>query len=219
MPPLVFQVKVCSWVRYENWTSVNEVIGLNVEQRKKLTIAVELAARPQLLLFLDEPSSGLDSQTSWAVLDLLEKLKIHGQAILCTIHQPSAMLFERFDRLLFLAPEGKPVYFGAIGVNSSTVIDYFERNGAKLCPDDANPAEWIMETIGCTPGSHSDIDWPKVWRQSPEYTQVHRELEEMEQRLGRESPAGSAKNSDDYREFAASFMVQLWECSKRVNQQ
>lgn len=195
------------------------MIGLNVEQRKKLTIAVELAARPQLLLFLDEPSSGLDSQTSWAVLDLLEKLKIHGQAILCTIHQPSAMLFERFDRLLFLAPEGKPVYFGAIGVNSSTVIDYFERNGAKLCPDDANPAEWIMETIGCTPGSHSDIDWPEVWRQSSEYIEVHRELEEMEQRLGRESPAGNAKNSDHYREFAAPFMVQLWECFKRVNQQ
>jgi ATP-binding cassette, subfamily G (WHITE), member 2, PDR len=86
--------------------------GLNVEQRKRLTIGIELAARPQLLVFLDEPTSGLDSQTSWAICDLIEKLTISGQAVLCTIHQPSAMLFQRFDRLLLLAPGGKTVYFG-----------------------------------------------------------------------------------------------------------
>ena len=192
---------------------------MNVEQRKKLTIAVELAARPQLLLFLDEPSSGLDSQTSWAVLDLLQKLTAHGQAILCTIHQPSAMLFERFDRLLFLAPEGKPVYFGEIGPNSSTVVGYFERNGAKPCPEDANPAEWIMEIIGCTPGSHSDIDWPAVWRSSPEYVQVHRELDDMEKGLSQGVAVQKVVSDDDYQEFPAPFSVQLWECVKRVNQQ
>jgi ATP-binding cassette subfamily G (WHITE) protein 2 (PDR) len=86
--------------------------GLNVEQRKRLTIGVELAARPPLLLFVDEPTSGLDSQTSWAILDLLKKLSDAGQSILCTIHQPSAMLFQRFDRLLLLAEGGRTVYFG-----------------------------------------------------------------------------------------------------------
>lgn len=86
--------------------------GLNVEQRKRLTIGVELAARPQLLVFLDEPTSGLDSQTSWAICDLIEILVNSGQAVLCTIHQPSAMLFQRFDRLLLLQPGGKTLYFG-----------------------------------------------------------------------------------------------------------
>lgn len=86
--------------------------GLNVEQRKRLTIGVELVAKPPLLLFVDEPTSGLDSQTSWAILDLLEKLSKAGQSILCTIHQPSAVLFQRFDRLLLLAEEGKTAYFG-----------------------------------------------------------------------------------------------------------
>jgi energy-coupling factor transporter ATP-binding protein EcfA2 len=86
--------------------------GLNVEQRKRLTIGVELAARPELLLFLDEPTSGLDSQTSWAICEFIRELTRSGQAVLCTIHQPSATLFQRFDRLLLLAPGGKTVYFG-----------------------------------------------------------------------------------------------------------
>jgi ATP-binding cassette, subfamily G (WHITE), member 2, PDR len=118
--------------------------GLNVEQRKRLTIGVELAAKPELLLFLDEPTSGLDSQTSWAIYDLMEKLKNSGQAILCTIHQPSAMLFQRFDRLLFLAKGGRTVYFGEVGENSRILANYFERNGAHKCPDEANPAEWML---------------------------------------------------------------------------
>jgi ATP-binding cassette subfamily G (WHITE) protein 2 (PDR) len=77
--------------------------GLIVEQRKRLTFGVELVARPALLLFLDEPTSGLDSQTSWSIVDLLTKLSKSGQAVLCTIHQPSAILFQRFDRLILLA--------------------------------------------------------------------------------------------------------------------
>lgn len=81
--------------------------GLNVEQRKLLTIGVELAAKPALLLFLDEPTSGLDSQSSWAIISFLRKLANHGQTVLATIHQPSAILFQEFDRLLFLEQGGK----------------------------------------------------------------------------------------------------------------
>ena len=172
-----------------------------------------------MLLFLDEPSSGLDSQTSWSILNLLESLTSHGQAILCTIHQPSAMLFQRFDRLLFLGPKGKTVYFGEIGKGSSIITAYFERNGARPCPPDANPAEWIMETIGCTPGFHSDINWPEVWQHSPEFAQVHRELDDMESKLKHSSTIKSQVDKSGYREFAAPFMIQLWECFKRVNSQ
>ena len=86
--------------------------GLNVEQRKRLTIGVELAARPQLLIFFDEPTSGLDSQTAWVISVLIKKLANTGQAVLCTVHQPSTILFNQFDRLLLIAPGGKTVYFG-----------------------------------------------------------------------------------------------------------
>ncbi|KAK6866472.1 Pleiotropic ABC efflux transporter of multiple drugs CDR1 [Candida tropicalis] len=119
--------------------------GLNVEQRKRLTIGVELVAKPKLLLFLDEPTSGLDSQTAWSICKLMRKLADHGQAILCTIHQPSALIMAEFDRLLFLQKGGRTAYFGDLGRNCQTMIDYFEKYGADPCPKEANPAEWILE--------------------------------------------------------------------------
>ncbi|TKA48982.1 hypothetical protein B0A54_01058 [Friedmanniomyces endolithicus] len=195
--------------------------GLNVEQRKRLTIGVELSAKPELLLFLDEPTSGLDSQTSWAICDLMEKLKNSGQAILCTIHQPSAMLFQRFDRLLFLAKGGKTVYFGEVGANSKVLSSYFERHGSHKCPRDANPAEWMLEVIGAAPGSHTDIDWHETWRGSKEYAGVHAELEKMKssERPQEASPQPGKVDKESYREFAAPFGVQMREVTYRVFQQ
>ncbi|OAP65341.1 hypothetical protein AYL99_01313 [Fonsecaea erecta] len=194
--------------------------GLNVEQRKRLTIGVELAAKPELLLFLDEPTSGLDSQTSWSILDLLEKLKQNGQAILCTIHQPSAMLFQRFDRLLFLAKGGRTVYFGPVGDSSRILTDYFERNGAHRCPPDANPAEWMLEVIGAAPGSHTEIDWVETWRRSPEYRAVHAELSQMKaERCQLARATSNRADRASYREFAAPFYQQLHEVLKRVFEQ
>ncbi|CAI7659564.1 unnamed protein product [Penicillium pancosmium] len=188
--------------------------GLNVEQRKRLTIGVELAAKPQLLLFLDEPTSGLDSQTSWSILDLIDTLTKHGQAILCTIHQPSAMLFQRFDRLLFLARGGKTIYFGEIGENSKTLSDYFERNGAHHLSPGENPAEWMLEVIGAAPGSHSEIEWPKVWRESSEYGKVKEHLGQLKDTLSARPQEESGPGS--YAEFAAPFYIQLYECLVRV---
>jgi ATP-binding cassette subfamily G (WHITE) protein 2 (PDR) len=168
-----------------------------------------------LLLFLDEPTSGLDSQTSWSILDLIDTLTKHGQAILCTIHQPSAMLFQRFDRLLLLAKGGKTVYFGDIGPKSSTLADYFEKNGASRLPADGNPAEWMLEVIGAAPGSHTEIDWPAAWRDSPERQGVLDHLSELKASLS-QKPDDTKSDPESYKEFAAPFAVQLWECLVRV---
>lgn len=192
--------------------------GLNVEQRKSLTIGIELASRPKLLLFLDEPTSGLDSQTSWSIVNLMEKLTKDGQTILCTIHQPSAMLFQRFDRLLLLAQGGKTVYFGEIGKNSMILLDYFVRNGGTPCPKGANPAEHMLEVIGAAPGAHTDIDWPAVWRESKEYREVHAELANL-RKLADQPSAVADSNSSSHSAFAAPFMTQLQEVVRRVFQQ
>ena len=75
--------------------------GLSTEQRKRLTIGVELVSNPSLI-FLDEPTSGLDSRSALNVIRVVQKLAKTGRTIICTIHQPSLALFQHFDNLLLL---------------------------------------------------------------------------------------------------------------------
>jgi len=155
------------------------VFSLSLEARKRLTIGVELASKPELLLFLDEPTSGLDSQSAWNMVRFLRKLASQGQAILCTIHQPSSLLFESFDRLLLLESGGHTVYFGDIGQDSHTIREYFASHGAP-CPSNVNPAEFMLEAIGAglTPRI-GNRDWKDIWRESNEYQQVLREISDL----------------------------------------
>ncbi len=190
-------------------------VGLNVEQRKKLSIGVELVAKPSLLLFLDEPTSGLDSQSAWAIVLFLRELANAGQAILCTIHQPSATLFEQFDRLLLLKKGGKTVYFGDIGYHSNTLLDYFERNGAPKCQENENPAEYILECIGAGATAHVTEDWSDIWNNSDEFKATTREIEELHDELEKiEKPHLDDKSLGN--RFATSWFTQLIIVTKRT---
>lgn len=186
--------------------------GLNVEQRKLLTIGVELAAKPALLIFLDEPTSGLDSQSSWSIVAFLRKLANSGQAVLCTIHQPSAILFQEFNRLLFLMKGGKTIYFGDIGKNSKTLLEYFERNGAPPCDDEANPAEYMLDICG----KKSDRDWSEVWKTTSEAQEVQAELDRIHSQK-RDEPAKDDGGLNS--EFAMPLTSQIWFVTKRIFQQ
>jgi ATP-binding cassette subfamily G (WHITE) protein 2 (PDR) len=146
----------------------------------------------------------------------MRKLANNGQAILCTIHQPSAILMQEFDRLLFLARGGRTVYFGPIGENSRELTHYFEKNGAHPCPPDANPAEWMLEVIGAAPGHSTDKDWPEIWKHSPEKAAVKAELKHMQAELSKQPRAPSAAGTS---EFAVPFSQQLLMCTKRVFEQ
>ncbi|KAL2818268.1 ABC-2 type transporter-domain-containing protein [Aspergillus granulosus] len=190
--------------------------GLNVEQRKLLTIGVELAAKPALLIFLDEPTSGLDSQSSWSICAFLRKLTDRGQAVLSTIHQPSAMLFQQFDRLLFLAKGGRTVYFGDIGEESRTLLDYFEANGARACGSSENPAEYILEIIGAGASGKSTLDWPVIWKESTQARDIQTEIDRIHQERG---AATTQEDSGTHQEYAMPFTSQLWHVTQRVFQQ
>lgn len=121
--------------------------GLSLERRKRLTIGVELAARPELIVFFDEPTSGLDSDSAASIVRLMRKISNAGQSILCTIHQPAAQLIYQFDNLLLLAPGGKVVYFGQLGPRCETVVKYFGRHGREAGGDE-NPAEYFIDVTG-----------------------------------------------------------------------
>jgi energy-coupling factor transporter ATP-binding protein EcfA2 len=190
-----------------------------VEQRKRLTIGVELAAKPDLLIFFDEPTSGLDSQTAWSIVALIRKLSDRGQAIIATIHQPSALLFEQFDRLLLLSKGGRTVYFGELGLNSQTMIEYFQRHCDLTCADNANPAEWMLEVIGAAPGARTDRDWHETWKGSDEFHAVRRELDALATGSATEqvvSEEESVPATPEAAEYAAPLVHQFLICTKRV---
>ena len=72
--------------------------GLSTEQRKRLTIAVELVANPSIL-FMDEPTSGLDARAAAIVMRAIRHMVDTGRTVVCTIHQPSIDIFETFDEV------------------------------------------------------------------------------------------------------------------------
>lgn len=189
------------------------VFSLGVEARKRLTIGVELASKPELLLFLDEPTSGLDAQSAWNLVRFLRKLADQGQAILCTIHQPSSLLFESFDRLLLLERGGETVYFGDIGEDSHIIRGYFARHGAK-CPPNMNPAEYMLEAIGAGVSPRiGDRDWKDVWLDSSECQKVKNDIKAIkEEALSRPEPDNKTLST-----YATPFLYQLRIVVQRNN--
>ncbi|KAH7398520.1 putative ABC multidrug transporter [Pyrenochaeta sp. MPI-SDFR-AT-0127] len=187
--------------------------GLNIEQRKRVTIGVELAARPDLLLFLDEPTSGLDSDSSMSIIKLLRRLADHGQAILCVIHQPSAPLLSHFDRLLLLS-EGKSLYFGDLGRQFETMVNYFQSHGARHLTASENPAEWMIDVSNPSDSEDGASNkWTEIWNKSAERASVLRECEAMQEELAQATEEGDVGASS---EFATSLVHQMRVVTKRA---
>ena len=107
-------------------------------EQKRLSIALELVDDPSIL-FLDEPTTGLDSSSSTQCIRLLKKLAQEGKTIICTIHTPSALLLEMFDHLYALA-DGNCIYQGS----SQNLIPFFE-NLNLSCPAVYNPCDFLLE--------------------------------------------------------------------------
>lgn len=128
------------------------VDGLSTEQRKRLTIAVELVANPSII-FMDEPTSGLDARAAAIVMRTVRNTVDTGRTVVCTIHQPSIDIFEAFDEVfenfnifnlvsalilllidmislflqLFLMKRGgQVIYAGPLGRQSHKLVEYFE---------------------------------------------------------------------------------------------
>ncbi|POM69882.1 ABC Superfamily [Phytophthora palmivora] len=209
--------------------SVNEIINLlglqtiadhmvrgsSLEQLKRLTIGVELAAQPSVI-FLDEPTSGLDARLAKLIMDGIRKVANSGRTIICTIHQPSYEVFSVFDNLLLLKRGGETVFFGDLGEDCKILVDYFEEiDGVYPLPEEYNPATWMLECIGAgvkkTTSDLDNIDFVQCFNKSVLKLQLDVSLEESG--VGRPSPHIPALVFD--RKRAASFVTQVKLLNKR----
>ncbi|KAL2477702.1 ABC transporter G family member 37 [Forsythia ovata] len=145
------------------------VSGLSTEQRKRLTIAVELVANPSIIL-MDEPTTGLDARAAAIVMRAVKNVANTGRTIVCTIHQPSIDIFEAFDELVLLKVGGHVIYCGPLGQHSCEVIRYFESiSGVPKIRDNFNPATWMLEVTSTSSEAELGLDFAQIYKQSALY--------------------------------------------------
>ncbi|XP_073135475.1 pleiotropic drug resistance protein 1-like isoform X2 [Henckelia pumila] len=145
------------------------VNGLSTEQRKRLTIAVELVANPSII-FMDEPTSGLDARAAAIVMRTVRNTVDTGRTVVCTIHQPSIDIFEAFDELFFMKRGGREIYVGPLGPHSCHLIQYFESiPGVKKIRDGYNPATWMLEVTASSQEMIHRVDFAEHYKTTELY--------------------------------------------------
>lgn len=155
------------------------VSGLSTEQRKRLTIAVELVTNPSII-FMDEPTSGLDARAAAIVMRAVRNIVDTGRTIVCTIHQPSIDIFEAFDELLLMKLGGEVIYAGPLGHHSENVIEYFEAiPGVPKIKDTYNPATWMLEVTSMAAEQRLGIDFAQIYKESTLFRQNNELVKEL----------------------------------------
>ncbi|CAL5325524.1 unnamed protein product [Camellia sinensis] len=145
------------------------VNGLSTEQRKRLTIAVELVANPSII-FMDEPTSGLDARAAAIVMRTVRNTMDTGRTVVCTIHQPSIDIFEAFDELLLMKRGGNVIYAGPLGCHSHKLVEYFEAvPGVPNITEGYNPATWMLDVSSTSVEAQLDVDFAEIYANSGLY--------------------------------------------------
>ncbi|KAK6268106.1 hypothetical protein QUC31_012266, partial [Theobroma cacao] len=176
------------------------ITGLSTEQRKRLTIAVELVANPSII-FMDEPTSGLDARAAAIVMRTVRNTVDTGRTVVCTIHQPSIDIFEAFDELLLMKRGGQVIFFGPLGRNSQKIIEYFEAiPGIPKIKETYNPATWMLEVSSVAVEARLGIDFAEHYKSSS----LHQQNQALVEELSR--PPQGAK--DLY--FTTQYTLSMW---------
>ncbi|XP_062218543.1 ABC transporter G family member 39-like isoform X2 [Phragmites australis] len=182
------------------------VNGLSTEQRKRLTIAVELVANPSII-FMDEPTSGLDARAAAIVMRTVRNTVDTGRTVVCTIHQPSIDIFEAFDELFLMKRGGEEIYVGPLGHNSCHLIEYFEGvQGVKKIKDTYNPATWMLEVTTLAQEDILGVNFAEVYRTSDLYRRNKTLISELS------TPPPGSKDLYFPTQYSQSFITQCMAC-------
>ncbi|CAI8614814.1 unnamed protein product [Vicia faba] len=178
------------------------VDGLSTEQRKRLTIAVELVANPSII-FMDEPTSGLDARAAAIIMRTVRNTVDTGRTVVCTIHQPSIDIFEAFDELLLMKRGGRVIYAGPLGRHSHKLVEYFEAiSGVQKNKDGYNPATWMLEVSSASIEAQLNVDFGEIYNNST----LHQRNQELIKELS--APAPDSKDLYFPTKYSQSFFVQ-----------
>ncbi|XP_063893601.1 ATP-binding cassette subfamily G member 4 [Helicoverpa armigera] len=184
-------------------------------QLKRLSVALELVNNPPII-FLDEPTTGLDIVSIRQLVVLLRLLSRQGRTIICTVHQPSASLFTLFDKIFVLA-RGMCCYQGA----PQLLVPYMSEAGY-ICPKTHNPADFVLETLV------SDVEAAAPLSELCQNGKLCRRLDRMTTRGGRKPVLHSdesiqriftehvAKDQSYKVEFPTTFWTQFTILSNRM---
>ncbi|GMI91873.1 pleiotropic drug resistance 12, ATP-binding cassette G40, PLEIOTROPIC DRUG RESISTANCE 12 [Hibiscus trionum] len=185
------------------------VSGLSLEQRKRLTIAVELVANPSIV-FMDEPTSGLDARAAAMVMRIVRNTVDTGRTVVCTIHQPCADIFEAFDELLLLKQGGQEIYVGPLGHKSCQLINYFEGiEGISRIKDGYNPATWMLEISSPAQEMAFGVDFADLYKNS----ELHKRTKALIEQLNVPCPGSKELHFPTRysQSFFSQFSVCLWK--------
>ncbi|PKA58251.1 ABC transporter G family member 39 [Apostasia shenzhenica] len=188
------------------------VDGLSTEQRKRLTIAVELVANPSII-FMDEPTSGLDARAAAIVMRTVRNTVNTGRTVVCTIHQPSIDIFESFDELFLMKRGGQIIYAGEIGHHSCKLIEYFESiSGVPKIIEGCNPATWILDITSPSIEPQLNLDFAEVYSCSSLHLKNQKLIKELSiSKPGSVDLAFSTKYAQNFiTQFRACFWKQHW---------
>ncbi|KAL7162378.1 hypothetical protein ACSBR2_042793 [Camellia fascicularis] len=182
------------------------VNGLSTEQRKRLTIAVELVANPSII-FMDEPTSGLDARAAAIVMRTVRNTVDTGRTVVCTIHQPSIDIFEAFDELFLMKRGGQEIYVGPLGRRSCHLIKYFEGiEGVSKIKDGYNPATWMLEITASAQELILGVDFAEVYKSSEQYRRNKALITELS------TPCPGSKDLYFPTQYSKSFFTQCTAC-------
>ncbi|KAL0417621.1 UNVERIFIED_CONTAM: Pleiotropic drug resistance protein 2 [Sesamum radiatum] len=182
------------------------VDGLSTEQRKRLTIAVELVANPSII-FMDEPTSGLDARAAAIVMRTVRNTVDTGRTVVCTIHQPSIDIFEAFDELLLMKRGGQVIYAGPLGHRSHKLVEYFEAvPGVAKIKEGYNPATWMLEVSSSAAEAQLDVDFAEIYANSSLYQRNQQLIKELS------TPAPGSQDLYFPTQYSQSFLTQCKAC-------
>ncbi|KAM1120131.1 hypothetical protein TB2_044173 [Malus domestica] len=182
------------------------VNGLSTEQRKRLTIAVELVANPSII-FMDEPTSGLDARAAAIVMRTVRNTVDTGRTVVCTIHQPSIDIFEAFDELFLMKRGGRVIYAGPLGDRSHKLVEYFEAiPGVPKIKEGYNPATWMLDVSSAAIEAQNDIDFAEIFANSDLYRRNQELIKELSM------PQQGSKDLYFPTQFSQSFLTQCKAC-------